>query len=396
MIIVQAPKEMPPDSFSKSIFLAGPTPREEMAPEWRKECIQLLEAAGYDGVVFDPMNPNFDEADYDSQVGWEQDAMNMADVILFWVHRDMKLMPALTTNVEFGMNLKQGKVVLGYPPESEKMRYLHHMADKHGVPVLDTLEKTVEKAVEMIGQGALRTGGEREIPLGIWKKPAFQEWLQAQKSAGNRLDGAEVVWTFRVGEKKDRLFLWAIHVDVYIESEDRHKINEIVIMRPHISAIVAYCWPSVRIVGTDVRDNIEVAIVKEFRSPASIGDCFIREVPGGSSLKLGIDPADNAVHEFEEETGVSLQADRLEFQGVRQIAGTLSTHHAHVYSVALTIPEMATMKREIGKMHGVVEDTEQTYVEVYTVAALLKEPLTDWATLGMIMAALPADVFHHG
>ena len=292
--------------------------------------------------------------------------------------------------------MKSGKVVLGYPDGADKMQYLHHKADEHGVPVSNTLADTVEAALNVIGDGAVRTGGERNIPINIWGKPAFQEWLCAQKAAGNRLDGAEIVWTFRVGEKKDRLFLWAIHVDVYIGSEDRHKTNEIVIMRPHISAIVAYSWPTSRI-GGDIRDNIEIAVVKEFRSPASIGDCFIREVPGGSSLKPGVDPCDNAVHEFEEETGVAIQADRLDFQGVRQLAGTLSAHHAHVYSVALTIPEMNKLKQEIGKMHGVAEDTEQTYVEIFTLSELLDEmnPLTDWSTLGMILAALPPDVFHH-
>jgi len=391
MIILQAPNDSAPESFSKSIFLAGPTPRDSNTADWRPDAIQALEDVGYDGVVFNP-NPGT-KPDYDDQIAWEQSMMNMADVILFWVPREMKKMPALTTNFEFGEWFRSGKVVLGYPEYADKMEYLHHMADENGIPVAFTLENTVDNALELIGKGAPRTGGERNIPIEIWEKPAFQEWLQAQKSAGNRLDGAEVVWQFRVGPNKDRLFLWAIHVDVYIGSEDRHKTNEIVIMRPHISAIVAYCWPSIRLAS--IPGDIEIAIVKEFRSPASVGDCFIREVPGGSSIKPGVDPRENASHEFEEETGVSISTDRLEFQGIRQLAGTLSAHHAHVYSVALSIPEMKTLKKEIGKMHGVVEDTEQTYVEVYTVAELLNNPLTDWSTLGMIFASLPGDVFLH-
>ena len=394
MKIIQAPKGTVPETFTKSIFLAGPTPRDDNAEDWRPEAIRLLEEAGYDGIVFNP-NPGV-KPDYDDQVSWERDTMNMADIILFWVPREMKHMPALTTNFEFGKWVNSGKVVLGYPEDAVSMRYLQTIADLEGVPTSNTLQETVDAAIKKIGKGAPRTGGERNIPMEIWEKPAFQEWLQAQKAAGNRLDGAEVVWQFRVGEKKDRLFLWAIHVDVYIASEDRHKTNEIVIMRPHISAILAYCWPSTRL-STSVLDNVEVAIVKEFRSPASVGDCFIREVPGGSSLKPGVDPRENGVHEFEEETGVAIEADRLEFKGVRQLAGTLSSHHAHVYAVNLSIPEMGALKKEVGKMHGVAEDTEQTYVEVYTLAELLDEtnPLTDWSTLGMILAALPADVFYH-
>jgi len=300
MKVIQAPNGIVPQTFTKSIFLAGPTPRDDNAEDWRPEALRLLEKAGYDGVVFNP-NPGV-KPDYDDQVDWERDTMNMADIILFWVPREMKNMPALTTNFEFGKWVNSGKAVLGYPEDADKMRYLQLTADLEGVPTFKTLQETVDAAIEKIGRGAPRKGGERNIPIEVWEKPAFQEWIQAQKAAGNRLDGAEIVWRFRVGEKKDRLFLWAAHVDVYIGSEDRHKTDEIVIMRPHISAIVAYCWPSTRL-SSSVLDNVEVAVVKEFRSPASVGDCFIREVPGGSSMKPGVDPRENGVHEFEEETG---------------------------------------------------------------------------------------------
>ena len=36
----------------KSIFLAGPTPREEKVASWRVDAVKKLEELGFDGVVF--------------------------------------------------------------------------------------------------------------------------------------------------------------------------------------------------------------------------------------------------------------------------------------------------------------------------------------------------------
>lgn len=38
----------------KSIFLAGPTPREEKVASWRVAAVKKLEELGFDGVVFVP------------------------------------------------------------------------------------------------------------------------------------------------------------------------------------------------------------------------------------------------------------------------------------------------------------------------------------------------------
>jgi len=50
MEVVYAP-EAPPSQFTKSIFLAGPSPRDPAQPNWRPEALAALEAMGYDGVV---------------------------------------------------------------------------------------------------------------------------------------------------------------------------------------------------------------------------------------------------------------------------------------------------------------------------------------------------------
>src|SRR5208283_2036689 len=130
---------------------------------------------------------------------------------LFWVPRDISLdengklkLPAFTTNVEFGAWCDSGKVVFGAPPDYEKRKnkYLKFYADFYKVPSGETLTETLDEALEMLGEGAGRTEGERYVPLFIWNTESFQSWYLNQKEAGNRLDHAELLYSFRPGYKK--------------------------------------------------------------------------------------------------------------------------------------------------------------------------------------------------
>lgn len=369
--------------LSKSIFLAGPTPRDANTPSWRPAALDLLAKMGYDGVVFIPEYEGGKQPEgwtYSAQVEWEERYLNMADVILFWVPREMTSMPALTTNVEWGKWLASGKSVLGSPPDAEKMEYLQHDATKAKLPVSSTLESTILAALYQINQGAPRGGGEREVPLHIWNTESFQSWYKAQLGAGNRLDGGRVVWTFRVG-KQQTVFYWAFHVKMWIGKEERYKTNEVVISRPDVSTVMAYNDAG------DAFQDIKIVLVREFRSPASTPDGFVREFPGGSSKESNVDPLKQAAEELKEETGLQIKASRFKFVGNRQLTSTLSAHHAHFYAVELSAAEMAVLEQQ-KEPHGVVADSERTYVEVYTLREMLASPMTDWSTLGMVCSVL--------
>jgi len=135
----------------RSIFLAGPTPRDKTVGSWRPRALQLLAAMGHDGYVFVP-----EPADgvwkgvYTAQIEWEEKALNRADCILFWVPRDMETMPALTTNDEWGFWKKSGKVVFGAPPDAVRVRYQRYYANKYRVPGGDTLSAVCRAAVDMV------------------------------------------------------------------------------------------------------------------------------------------------------------------------------------------------------------------------------------------------------
>ncbi len=133
----------------KSIFLAGPTPRHTATPSWRPEALRILQDMGFSGQVYVPETADWKAHDhYDDQLHWEWEALNLATVAAFWVPRDLETMPAFTTNVEFGLLIQSGKLILGFPQDAPKMTYLAKLAKRHGAQVFHTLDDTLKAAVE--------------------------------------------------------------------------------------------------------------------------------------------------------------------------------------------------------------------------------------------------------
>jgi len=135
-------------SLPKSIFLAGPTPRDEAVSSWRPEALARLKELGFTGNVYVPEQENWSKHDhYDQQIAWEWEALSISTVVVFWVPRELKTMPAFTTNVEFGLMVASDKCLLGYPEEAPKMRYLAQLAQRHGAPVYHSLESILQAAI---------------------------------------------------------------------------------------------------------------------------------------------------------------------------------------------------------------------------------------------------------
>ncbi|MEU4080422.1 nucleoside 2-deoxyribosyltransferase domain-containing protein [Streptomyces venezuelae] len=141
-----------------SVFLAGPTPdKSAPVPSWRPEAVRLL-SEQWTGeqplAVLSPESRNGERADrYETQVNWETDAREAATAILFWIPRDMRVLPGMTTNVEFGLDATSGRAVLGCPPDCpnpERNRYLIHIAHRHAVPVRTTLADTAAAALALV------------------------------------------------------------------------------------------------------------------------------------------------------------------------------------------------------------------------------------------------------
>lgn len=138
----------------KSIFLAGPTPRDGSIASWRVEACKKLEKLGFDGVVYVPEYSSWSpKADYIEQAMWEREALTEATVILFWIPRSFPDMPALTTNVEFGYWLHTNKVIYGRPNEAPKNKYLDWLyeLDCKEKPYHD-LETLLSVAIEKVNK----------------------------------------------------------------------------------------------------------------------------------------------------------------------------------------------------------------------------------------------------
>lgn len=392
MDIVYAGEEMP-EKITKSIFLAGPTPRNRDEQEsWRPDAIEILKDKGFEGTVFipEPRNGQFKHS-YDDQVGWEEKYLNVADCIVFWVPRDIEpdskgypKMAAFTTNVEFGTWQSSGKIVFGSPPKADKVGYLKYYADKYKVPVADSLVATLDDALEMLEDGAEREGGARYVPLFIWKLDSFQSWYKAQTEAGNRLEEARLLYSFRP-RYKSFVFLWILHAKMYVASEDRVKDNEFVLARPDISSVCLYHKTSAGFPAS--WKDIEVVLVREFRTPAATENGFILELPGGSSIKDS-SPEETAAEEVHEELGLYIEPSRLKLWSERRLAGTLSSHKSTLFAAEITEEEVEWLKSQKDIAHGKEEDTERTFIEIHPVSELVNSELIDWTTLGQILSVI--------
>jgi 8-oxo-dGTP pyrophosphatase MutT (NUDIX family) len=378
MQVVYVPDE-PPKTYSKSIFLAGPTSRSDPTKitTWRAQALTELELQHYDGVVFVPeQRPGGPECSYEQQIEWEEQYLNWTDCILFWVPRDMENLPGLTTNIEWGVWHDSGKVVLGTPAGAVHTRYLRYYADKFNVRQHVFLKTTVEEAVKMVGDGAIRNDGERQIPLMIWLHAEFQRWYIKQLQAGNKIERARVKWSHWF---KDRTYLFAygIEMDMFVEAENRVHIGEQLIVRPDISTVLLYSHN-----GPDLM-NDTIVMIRSFRPCVNNEKVAVVELPGGSSDEHMSAKA-LAVKELLEETGLKIDPDRMDFMGERQLVATWSAHKSALFCASITPVELTALKYD-HRAHGVHSESEHTFIEVMYVREICDSRSVDWSTLGQVL-----------
>ena len=135
-----------------SIFLAGPTPRSVEVFSWRPVALDLLTQMKFNGTVLVPERKDWSvKFDYGDQIEWELQGLDAATVVVFWIPRNMENMIGLTTNVEFGMLVKQKFIMYGRPHTAAHVRYLDHLYHKftNGVPYT-TMHDLLESVVQIV------------------------------------------------------------------------------------------------------------------------------------------------------------------------------------------------------------------------------------------------------
>ena len=142
-----------------SIFLAGPTYRIgsefEKLRSWRLDAIELLDGLGFNGNILIPeYRNNIQPSNWNlsTQIEWETDALYKSSVILFWIPRNMKSLPGLTTNIEFGEWFKNNKIVAGSPSEAVKNDYLKYRYEKYGRRWHDSLENCITEVLKKLNR----------------------------------------------------------------------------------------------------------------------------------------------------------------------------------------------------------------------------------------------------
>lgn len=155
MNIFYAQQKLPDISkIPNSIFLAGPTPRDPETKSWRPEAIEIFKKLNFDGTLLIPEDVDWGvKGSYDEQVEWEEQGLTKASCALFWIPRNPTTMLALTTNDEWGVWKKSGKVVLGVPDDAFRCSYQKYYAKKLNIPLSNTLEDTAKTAIEMAAKG---------------------------------------------------------------------------------------------------------------------------------------------------------------------------------------------------------------------------------------------------
>lgn len=376
-----------PQQITKSIFLAGPSPRTKDIHDWRHDALSLFEKNEFDGTIFIPVpkerfygKDDSPDWTYDNQVEWECKARNVSDIILFWIPRDIKNgMPAFTTNIEFGEDIHSGKIIYGRPDNAEKCRYLDKRIIEIKENVFNNLNELIQYGITKLGSGSLRINGEVNVPLFIWNTEQFQSWYSSVKLNDNKLVDAKLL--HHVKFSNGYLFSFILWVNIWIEKEQRFKPNEFVFSRKDISVILPY-----------YKENNETyfVAVKEFRSPVRNNSGLVYELPGGSSLKPGVDHIINAQHELSEEIGLHVDdVSRFQYVDTKQLCATLSSHVSSLFKIELTQNEFELIKKSINenKTFGLQEDTEIIYLEIIKLKEIMKYPF-DFSMIGMILGSL--------
>lgn len=139
----------------QSIFLAGPTPRNKNIKGWREEAIKILDELKFNGIVYVPQSKfkNFGELvlSYQDTIEWEQNRLNQASCIVFWIPRNLENMPAFTTNIEFGMYYKRKNVFYGRPIDAPKCKYLDYIYFRDTkIKPFENLKNLLEKTIKSI------------------------------------------------------------------------------------------------------------------------------------------------------------------------------------------------------------------------------------------------------
>ena len=76
------------------------------------------------------------------------------------------------------------------------------------------------------------------------------------------------------------------------------------------------------------------------------------------------------------------------------MVATLSAHNAHLFSAEINSEELELLRFQQNIAHGVIEDTERTYIEIKKLGEIRRQSNVDWSMLGMILSVVVGSEFN--
>lgn len=153
-LLFRAPADLPTVKPRFTVFLAGSIEQGKAEP-WQTRVAERL--VNEDVCVFDPRRDDWDESwvqdptlgtQFERQVSWEQDAIELADLVLF---RFWGGGPAIVSMLELGQVLGSGKpVVICCDPEYMRRGNIVVTAKRCGLEVFDTLDEALRDVLRIV------------------------------------------------------------------------------------------------------------------------------------------------------------------------------------------------------------------------------------------------------
>jgi hypothetical protein len=146
-------KTLPTKTDKKSVFLAGPTSRNQtLMSNWRCEAVDFLRLHGFTGHIYIPEPCGIgDESDFTEKevvYNWESSRLLSADFVIFWIPRNSTDLLGLNTNLELGIllgkamsgELGKQKIFIGWPKTAQRMGLPKHYTEISGEKTYSDLE----------------------------------------------------------------------------------------------------------------------------------------------------------------------------------------------------------------------------------------------------------------
>ncbi|MFE9407359.1 hypothetical protein ACFYN0_00940 [Streptomyces sp. NPDC006704] len=374
--VVHAGEHLPTE-WGASVLLAT-----SGSTAWHQEALDILRAnkgVFHRLVVLIPQPPDGDLLT-DKHADWVTKAAAIADEIITQVpgadNEPPMLAPGFPANPH-----DHAQRLISFPDTSGSALPAGAWSE-HAVLVPDAAAAT-RTALTRIGDGFGRKFGERDVPLLVARTGGFFDWLFAAREHGKQLVSAHVEWAYRDGTGEGRATMWAVHA--HIEDDDLRVTDELVLGHATRLSVVAYLpravWTDTEIVLIEDDTSIvnRVSSLNSLRTPLRLPTMDLGLIRTGGG-------AERAQLVVTGELGLDVAANRLHPRETRHDTSLIASAH-NIVDLRLTEEELDALRA------GTTNDPSRepgpvAHCSIHRVADLLANPVTDWATLGIVTRAV--------